>query len=546
MMFLFSQKTYANTLKAASHALFFGTIAIALSALPARSAERIQFFYGPFEPTIYVDDLETFAETGEVASSLSVLTDRLSDEQKNSLRSFLNAQYSIDAVSISQLAYSNLGKGLLQSLGEIVQTENFLNGGKAIRAGLTFAAAEHDGEATVMQIIRQYPLETIQLDISRLQNLLAESEKVFDYRESVFSKIKETSELQSVGGVRPLTNLDPQQPGQYDWQVQTIRFQNPDRAVSALADIYYPVVAEAAAQSISVIAISHGVASNRETLAYLAEHFVSHGYGVIVPEHVGTDTNKFRRFLNGGEGSPNPEEFILRPKDITAVLDTLVVKQMSDRTLASWNLESVGILGHSLGGYTALSTGGAPVNRDLESESCTELSGWIPINPSMLIQCEVSSLADQAITAVADSRIKAIVALNPVASHILGKSSLEKIDIPTMIVAGENDAFTPAVPEQIEPYNWLTTEEKMLVFIEQGTHFSLLDNSRPGVLPVPQSAIGPPPQRAQPQIKALSLSFFDQHLRALPEAELFLTQAYLSEFPTEPFKFNVVVPVIDN
>ncbi|MEL7052135.1 MAG: alpha/beta hydrolase [Cyanobacteria bacterium J06588_5] len=541
-MSLFRQKTYLNAFKTVSQSLFLGVAAIALTALPTKSAERIQFFYGPFEPTIYVDDIATFAETGEVAPSLEILADRLDSEQRERVRLFLNAQYNIDAVSISQFAYSDLGERLLNSLGEIIQTENFLNGGKAIRAALISVAAVYEGEATVMQIIQSYPLDTIQIDMSRLQVLLAESERTFDYRESIISEVKKISRDQSIWEVESAMGVDPQQTGRYDWQVKTIRFQSPNRSISSLADVYYPTVLERAPEDVPVITISHGVASNREPLAYLARHFVSHGYGVVVPEHIGTDTNKFRRFLNGGEGSPNPEEFILRPQDITAVLDALEAEQVRDRNLMYWDLASVGVLGHSLGGYTALSVGGASLNQNPLSESCTELSNWIPINPSMLIQCEISDLSNEAITVTADSRIKAVVALNPLASHILGESGLEQIDIPVMIVAGENDAFTPAVPEQIEPFNWLTTEEKTLVLIEQGTHFSLLDGSTPGVLPIPQNTIGPTPQQAQPQMKALSLSFFNQHLKDWPEAEIFLSQAYLSQFPTEPFAFNIISP----
>ncbi|MEO1388357.1 MAG: alpha/beta hydrolase, partial [Cyanobacteria bacterium J06634_6] len=128
-MSLFRQKTYLNAFKTVSQSLFLGVAAIALTALPTKSAERIQFFYGPFEPTIYVDDIATFAETGEVAPSLEILADRLDSEQRERVRLFLNAQYNIDAVSISQFAYSDLGERLLNSLGEIIQTENFLNGG---------------------------------------------------------------------------------------------------------------------------------------------------------------------------------------------------------------------------------------------------------------------------------------------------------------------------------------------------------------------------------------------------------------------------------
>ncbi|MEL6603306.1 MAG: alpha/beta hydrolase [Cyanobacteria bacterium J06614_10] len=521
-------------------ALLGAATGLLLAASSVWSAERIQFFYGPFEPTIYVDDLERFAETGEVVDRLEVLTDWLSAEQEISLRRFLTARYDIDLVSISQFAYSPLGDELLRSLGDIVQTDNFLNGGKALRAALIAVAAEEEG-ITVIDILQQYHLRTVQIDFSRLQSLLAESEQTIQDRESIIAKIIEQSQMQAMGGISPTySEADPQYAGIYSWQLQTIHFQKPNRAAEALADIYYPIVSETDSKSIPVIVISHGLASNRTALAYLARHFASHGYGVVVPEHIGTNTNTFNRFLNGVESPPSPDEFVLRPQDITAILDALVAKQEVDPSLARWDLSSVGILGHSLGGYTALSAGGAPINQDSLSEACTALSSWIPINPSMLIQCELSDLSSS-MTEVADPRIKAVIALNPLSSHVLGQSSLQQIKIPVMIVAGENDVFTPAVPEQIEPFSWLTTRNKKLVLIEQGTHFSLLGNaSSQRILPLPSDAIGPDPHEARPQIQALSLAFFNQHIKGQPDAEAFLNQLYLNEFPTEPFRFSII------
>lgn len=506
----------------------------------AWSAERIQFFYGPFEPTIYVDDLEKFAGTGEIFEGLEVLANQLSAEQESGLRDFLNTRYDIDMISVSQFAYSPLGSDLLHSLGEIIQTDNFLNGGKAIRAALIAVAAEEEG-ITVMDVLQQYHLKTIQIDLSRLRDLLAKSEQTLQHRDSIISQIVEQSQMQAMGGRLPTRlEADPQDAGIYSWQLQTIQFQKPNRSAAALADIYYPIVPKTKSKSIPVIVISHGLASNRTALDYLAKHFASHGYGVVVPEHIGTNTSTFKRFLNGVENPPSPNEFVLRPQDITAILDTLTARQGADPSLERWDLSSVGILGHSLGGYTALSAGGAPINQESLSEACTALSSWIPINPSMLIQCQLSNLSSDT-AEVTDPRIQAVIALNPLASHVLGQSSLQQVNIPVMIVAGENDAFTPAVPEQIEPFSWLTAPHKKLVLIEQGTHFSLLGSaSTESILPIPADSLGPDPYRARPQIKALSLAFFNQHIKKQPEAEVFLNQLYLNEFPTEPFEFSIV------
>ncbi|MEO1299095.1 MAG: hypothetical protein AAFW75_25630 [Cyanobacteria bacterium J06636_16] len=116
--------------------------------------------------------------------------------------------------------------------------------------------------------------------------------------------------------------------------------------------------------------ISHGIASDCQTFGYLAEHLASHRYGVINLEHAETSAEKFSRFLQGLEGSPTPSELLHRPRDITAVLDTLAVRAVNEPNLQTLNLQAVGVLGQSLGGYTILAAAGAELNRPELEQQC--------------------------------------------------------------------------------------------------------------------------------------------------------------------------------
>lgn len=122
-----------------------------------------------------------------------------------------------------------------------------------------------------------------------------------------------------------------------------------------------------------------------------------------------------------------------------------------------------------------------------------------------------------------------------------GKTGLNKLQTPTLFLAGTDDYFVPALPEQIKPFQKLQIEDKYLVVMENGTHFSTLQmTDGEGGLPVPESLIGAEPKQAQPQINSLSLAFFNRYLLNQTESEMYLNQSYLNTFKQEPFRFNIV------
>jgi predicted dienelactone hydrolase len=124
--------------------------------------------------------------------------------------------------------------------------------------------------------------------------------------------------------------------------------------------------------------------------------------------------------------------------------------------------------------------------------------------------------------------VKAVIAINPVSSMLLGESGLSQIQHPLMMVAGSEDIVTPAVPEQIRPFTWLTTPEKYLALIKNGTHFSVLDSSdtEGNVLPVLPSMIGENPEFARSYLNALSVAFLHTHLSNRPEYRPYLSASY--------------------
>ncbi|MBD0334483.1 MAG: alpha/beta hydrolase [Cyanobacteria bacterium Co-bin13] len=514
------------------------TVSTLLLPAPVRAAERIQFFIGPFEPTIYVADLEQFAATGQINRRFAPVASRLSASQLNELRSALNWRFNLNQTTIGELAYSPVGVRLLRRLGQVVQTDNRLNGFSALRASLILAAADSEG-LTVVNILRQFPLRTIQLNYPLLQQLIQENRQFFQARDRTVAALRAAA-LQDTTALPNNPALDPRQPGPLTWEKRSLPLENPLRLFSSTADVYLPTL-PANAADIPVVVISHGAASRRTTFAYLAEHLASHGYAVVALDHE-DNADRFERFLLGIDGAPNPAILINRPRDVTAALDALEALAETDPLIRRLNLTQVGIIGQSLGGYTALAVAGATLNPEALAASCpSPVQESLSLNLSMLVQCDLLDAQIELPTSLRDERVSSAIAINPLTSHIFGETGLNQVQIPVMVVASTHDYLTPALPEQIEPFAWLSSPDKHLVVVEQGTHFSFLGgNTGGGALPLPAGFQGPSVSAAHPYLQALSLAFFNRYSLNQPEAEAYLSQPYLETFDQSPLRVTIV------
>ena len=113
------------------------------------------------------------------------------------------------------------------------------------------------------------------------------------------------------------------------------------------------------------------------------------------------------------------------------------------------------------------------------------------------------------------------------------------LSVPTLLVAATDDYFVPALPEQIEPFESIAAEDKYLVIIENGTHFTPLDLDEQ-VLATPNFLIGPDPALAQTALQGLTLAFFDRHLSESADYSAFLNQTYLFQLTADSFQFSIV------
>jgi pimeloyl-ACP methyl ester carboxylesterase len=157
-----------------------------------------------------------------------------------------------------------------------------------------------------------------------------------------------------------------------------------------------------------VVVVSHGMQGTPWGYRGLSMHLARAGFLVVLVEHPG-DSRRDGRLAG------TAEILALRPRHIRAVLDSLGV-------------ESAAIIGHSMGGYTALAAvGGKP----------------------MALPNQTPDGIAKPVDVQADPRVKCAVVLGPAIPWFMAPGALASVDVPVMVRVGEHD--TDAPPFFVEP-----------------------------------------------------------------------------------------------
>lgn len=513
-----------------------------LIAIPAFSAEQIAVFYGPLEFSLTVQDLELFAREGKISEELATYTGSINPKNLAQLREVLQQRFEANPTLVSQFSKSDMGGVVLERLGRLLQTETGGNGATALGTALVFAASDPQG-LTLLNVLSKFPNRTIRVNLNLALQMVDQFSKLSKEKDVITKVIEQqaVTENSSATKVNFSQQGDLRQAGTFRWDKQTLTLNDTSRNRPLMVDVYLPEINNQGSiqQPPPLILISHGAAGDRANFAYLGSHLASYGFAVAVLEHPGDNSKLFQQFFSGVSDSPQPIELINRPLETKFVLDELA---RLEKTEPGWkgrlNTEQVGVIGHSIGGYTALTLAGAKINFEQAKNDCNDNQF---LNLSLFVQCDAARVTASDYR-FQDDRIKAVLAINPLTSTIFGESGLSGIKIPVMFIASGNDIFTPAVPEQIRPFTWLTTPNKYLVYLEKATHFSFTaaNPERPNVMPIPADFIGPDPALARPSLNALSTVFFQTHLANQVAYQSYLSEGYVESIRQEPFKISLV------
>ncbi len=188
-----------------------------------------------------------------------------------------------------------------------------------------------------------------------------------------------------------------------------------------------------------VVVLSPGFAMSSSSYAWLGEHLASFGFFVVSPDH---------------DEALDPAKLgvaaVARTGDVHMVLDHLV---RHDRFSTMVNMDRMAVVGHSLGGFTALAAGGARLDTDDFGRRCAVAYGEADPN-SWLCDALLPQVEEMASVAgldavpsglwpsTGDPRVDAVVSMAGDA-FLFGADGMAAMEVPMMVLGGTADLDAP-------------------------------------------------------------------------------------------------------
>ncbi len=241
-----------------------------------------------------------------------------------------------------------------------------------------------------------------------------------------------------------------------------------------------------------LLVVSHGAGGTRDTHEGQALHIASHGFVVVLVEHVGSNLaavnalaqdpaiNFFQAIAMVADDTV---EYVDRPADVSFVIDEASSWNATHASLmGKIDARDVGVMGHSFGAYTALVSGGA-------------LAGL----PGGL-------------TSLVDTRVAAIVAMSPQGTGSTGNfdvSSFAAVSVPALLLTGSEDDGRDGLPAswRQESYDGMPPGNKVFASLENTGHLHFAGSGA--------TDIGSDTQR---MVRALAVAFFQRHVAQVEPA----------------------------
>lgn len=495
-----------------------GTLALLWGAIaPVEAAERVRVRAGFMRYTVPVEDIERFAETGDVSAPLRPVQPLLTSDTRDLLRRRLRVDPNIANRLLVNTLRSPEMEDLIAQLGIALPDSDV----EKMRVALYFALRESDGLSAV-SFLRAYPQETITIDVTAALEIAVQI-NLSNLQSRLLDPVLQRELAVDGAAEVPLPKFDPAARGSYTVHRQTLVFRDRSRDRTIPADIYYT----SERTSAQLVVLSHGYAADRRFLAYLAQHLASHGYTVVSLEHPGSNLKYLAEVPTGLSPAAllSANEFINRPRDISFLLDELAqIDRYSGYFRGKFNTEEVTVIGHSLGGYTALALAGGELDARALRLFCLEVNP-LGRSPADWLQCAAADLPHSRVP-LRDRRVVQAIAFNPVVGQLFGNQGLSKVSIPVMMLSGSEDAITPALHHQLRPFHQLGGD-KYLLSAGGGTHMSVTDlgnsSSTMGQSTLVRELMGREAEPIRAWVRGTALAFLKQRS---PQAEIY--QPFLS------------------
>jgi predicted dienelactone hydrolase len=235
-----------------------------------------------------------------------------------------------------------------------------------------------------------------------------------------------------------------------------------------------------------VILFSHGLGGSREGGRYLGEHWSARGYVAVFLQHPGSDESVWKsagplKRIAALKSAANTENFLLRVKDVSVVLDQLEIWNKTKGNILEGmiDMKRIGMSGHSFGAITTQAVTG-------------QTAGAANLNYT-------------------DPRIKAAVILSPSSpvNKAAPKEAFKNVKIPWLLMTGTKDIAAIGninVESRLAVFPALPPGNKYELVLYNAEHSAFTDRLLPG-------ENGKRNPNHHKVIIALSTAFWDAYLK---------------------------------
>jgi predicted dienelactone hydrolase len=250
----------------------------------------------------------------------------------------------------------------------------------------------------------------------------------------------------------------------------------PGKEITSLGSALTNAKPERIAKPYPLVVFSHGFAMSPILYSTLVEHYASQGYIVLAPEH----REAFDESLDGFW-----KALVDRPVDITRTIDYAQQLTKPGAALAGMiDMNSIAVVGHSYGGYTALAAGGARFDFAAYKTRCAAVKADDPLDffcapvlpkeADMATRAGLPSVPSGLWPSLGDSRVKAVISMAGDA-YPFDQRGLAELKVPVMALGGTIDESTPYTWGSKLTYDHVGSKNKTLVTFTDAGHMLFLD-----------------------------------------------------------------------
>ena len=248
-----------------------------------------------------------------------------------------------------------------------------------------------------------------------------------------------------------------------------------------------------------VIIFSHGLGGSDKGYSYLGEYWAAHGYISVHVQHIGSDTGVLWPLSSMKSAMQNPDNYINRPRDISFAIDQVTAL---NSTPGPWqgkfDLNWIGVAGHSFGAYTTMAIAGANV-----------------------------TLPSGEVEKFGDPRVRAVIAMST--PPIKGQD-FSNVHIPALHLTGTDDKIliepNDTVAARRIPFDQAKGPDTYLIIFNGANHMTF--SGRIGLLETDEQK-----QRdavLHPEICQITTTFWNAYLKGKPNAGLWLAKGGLAKW----------------